>query len=803
MKDNANAAAQTTWRLPRKTLSVACMTMALAPASTLFAADVLEEIVVTAQFKEQNLQETPIAITAVSGEMLEARNQTSLATVAAQAPNVVLYETGGYNSPGLSATIRGIGQNDFTPALEPGVGLYIDDVYYPSLTGANFNLLDLERLEIARGPQGTLAGRNSLGGAVKLYSVKPKGDNTGSARVTWGSRNLMEVRAVGDFPIVKDALFARISGVSHKQNGYVTRLDYGCANPGSGSPINTQQGDCVLGTEGGKDYTAGRLALRWLASDSVEVNLSLDNTQDNSEVGATTPLATGGAGTAADVAEQNGHLDPNFPWANGGQYGSQYVPSNPYVSYASFCSYRPATQQSFCYAPVTKTNSWGTNLTVDWKPNSSMSIKSITAYREYDSRWVEDNDTTPASVTLGAEHSANHSFSQELRLSGALNDAFDYTVGLYYFDQVTQYKNHQNLNFVVFAPVPFVAYEFLSFDTIKASSYAGYANGSWHLSNAWTVDTGVRYTHEKKDYLFGRTNVDGTLNPFNADLNGFQSPTAQASRTDYRLNTNYKWTDSVMTYASVSTGFKGGGTNPRPFVSQQVIPFKPEQLTAYEVGAKMDWLDNTLRTNVAVFKNKYKDIQILLTNCPETSPATGFPPGFPCARPANAGDAEIKGVELEVNYRPISGLAIDGSYSHLSFKYTKLDPNTFDPVTGQPPGPNGPGQVKSKYSIGVQYDTHLGDNTITPRLDYSFQGGYNSPINPINTPENYVGGYHLLNGQITLKPASETWQVTIAGKNLTNKVYYTNIFENLQQGSWKYGMIAPPREYQVQLQKKF
>ncbi len=155
----------------------------------------LEEVVVTAQFRAQPLQDTPIAITAVSADMIENRSQNNLAELANQAPNVNLRETGGAFGPGMSASIRGVGQADFNPALEPGVGVYIDDVYYASLTGANFDLLDVDRVEILRGPQGTLAGRNSIGGAVKLFSQLPKGDNTGSVKVEYGTRHLFDVRA--------------------------------------------------------------------------------------------------------------------------------------------------------------------------------------------------------------------------------------------------------------------------------------------------------------------------------------------------------------------------------------------------------------------------------------------------------------------------------------------------------------------------------------------------------------------------------------------------------------------------------
>jgi iron complex outermembrane receptor protein len=164
----------------------------------------VEEVVVTAQFREQNLQDTPIAITAVTGEMLQARSQTDISQVANQAPNVTLKPQGAAFGPSLGASIRGIGQYDFNPALEPGVGVYVDDVYYATLTGSIFDLLDLERVEILRGPQGTLAGRNSIGGAVKLYSKRPTGDGSGYASVAFGSRNRMDLRAGADFGLAEN-----------------------------------------------------------------------------------------------------------------------------------------------------------------------------------------------------------------------------------------------------------------------------------------------------------------------------------------------------------------------------------------------------------------------------------------------------------------------------------------------------------------------------------------------------------------------------------------------------------------------
>src|ERR1051325_131607 len=164
--------------------------------------DVLQEVTVTAQFREQSVQDTPLSITAVSGDMLESRSQTNLSEVANQAPNVTLKPQGAAFGPSLGASIRGVGQFDFNPALEPGVGLYVDDVYYSTLTGSILDLLDLDRVEILRGPQGTLAGKNSIGGAVKLYSKRPTGSGNGYIDVAYGGLNRLEARGGIDFALV-------------------------------------------------------------------------------------------------------------------------------------------------------------------------------------------------------------------------------------------------------------------------------------------------------------------------------------------------------------------------------------------------------------------------------------------------------------------------------------------------------------------------------------------------------------------------------------------------------------------------
>jgi iron complex outermembrane receptor protein len=268
-----------------------------------------EQIIVTAQFREQNLQDTPLAITAVSSAMLEARSQTNVQDVANQAPSVTLKPQGATFGPSLGASIRGVGQFDFNPALEPGVGLYVDDVYFATLTGSILDLLDLDRVEILRGPQGTLAGRNSIGGAIKLYSQRPTGDNSGYVAAAYGSRNRLDLRGSADFNLA-EGLDARIAGVAKQQEGYVKRLDFGCLYPAGGPatfvdrsgatvPINpaggvtplTNASDCVLAKEGEVGFIAVRGQLRYRPTDTLDINIIADYSEDDRTAAGPTPRA--------------------------------------------------------------------------------------------------------------------------------------------------------------------------------------------------------------------------------------------------------------------------------------------------------------------------------------------------------------------------------------------------------------------------------------------------------------------------------------------------------------------------------
>ncbi len=536
----------------------------------------LEEIVVTAQFREQNVQDTPLSITAISGEMLESRSQTNLAEIANQAPNVTLKPQGAAYGPSMAASIRGVGQYDFNPALEPGVGIYVDDVYYATLTGSTLDLLDLDRVEILRGPQGTLAGKNSIGGAVKLYSRKPTGQG-GSISGTYGSRDRIDLRASGDFAI-SDNLFMRITGVSKRQDGYIDRIDYGCSHPDSGVPILKPVGnDCKVGTLGDVDYSALRAELAWDATSNLEILASVDYTSD-----VRTP-----AGSV--IVQGSTTVNPNAQPVPGVTHlaPSDFVP--PYGSYYNYASfYNPPATFTRLVAPLTSTPALetrpvlgvnfkgsGGSLDATWKLSPTLTLKSITGYRTYDSYFTNDNDLSPLSLSLGYGNLAFHSISEELRLSGTAleNNRLDYTVGAFYLDQKSIYATVQDLRYSATGLT-----QFQGNDPVNADTKALFAHVSYHFTDALTTNLGIRNTDEHKDYTFVRRTYSGALHPTLGVLEAGNPRNYDGSKYDYRVNLQYDWNKDLMTYVQYATGFKGGGVSPRPFSPAQAVPFNPEKL---------------------------------------------------------------------------------------------------------------------------------------------------------------------------------------------------------------------------------
>jgi iron complex outermembrane recepter protein len=766
---------------------------AAAPATDV---QLLEEIVVTAQFREQNLQTTPVAITAVNGRALDERSMSSLTDLGAIAPNLTITKGTNTNGPSSQAFIRGIGQSDGHPGLEPGVGIYVDDVYHGLLLGSDLDLTDLDRVEVLRGPQGTLAGKNSIGGSIKLFSKKPSEETDGYAEATYGDFNRIDLRAGGNFTLVPDTLYARVSGTSKHSDGYMKRLDYFCATGANAAvtQIPVESG-CKLGTEGGEDLHAARVALRWIASDSVENNLIGTVTADRSEVPA-----------LKLIYSNNTQTGPNGALVPGG--GSQFITGpKSYTTYATFVNlgYNDGTihpglpgagPHSAVSVPTTDPiDSYTVADTLDWKLADHYSLKLISGLVHYKGSYSIDVGGSPYTAQLLNDTFSERQYTEELRLNGTSFGQLDWTVGAYYYDEKALFGGLKMLS-------PGLATEtlFTGNDPISSKNKSGFAHGVWRVTDALSAIGGIRYTKENKDYTFQRLNPYGTGPSYTAvgPLDG-STGTYSGNHTDYRAGVEYQWTESVMTYAQWSTGFRGGGVNPRPFIVQQEVPFKPENVHSSEIGVKSDFLDHHLRLNAAAFYSQYKDM--LFTNTTPTLGAGGVVLSALNATPVNVGSADIKGAELEFEARPIGGLQIQGSVSYLNFKLTSLNlPSTvLQGVTLNTKEPYAPTR---KADLGVQYVfTTPSWGSITPRVDADYTSSFFTDIT--NSPLGLVSGRTLMNARLSWKSAKEEWETALAVTNLTDRFYYINKVYAAAPTNITEGQPGAPREWLVSIRRNF
>jgi len=797
------------------------------------------EIVVTAQMRSQNLQDIPLSITAVSGEMLEARSQSSLKDISAQTPNVLLQQNPAGYGNSMRAYIRGVGQADQSPSVEPGVGIYIDDIYFGSVTGSAFDLMDLDRVEILRGPQGTLAGMNSEGGAIKLYARKPEGEG-GYVEATIGNMGRLDFKASADFTVVPDTVYARVTGVTRNKDGHVTTYNYACLNPTdpdviSGAiPALTQNASCKSGELGNQQMYAVRGSLRIAPTGSpLEINISGDYTKDTSNSQASVLLASG---ESASKGAASGTVDRSvlsLDW-QGVAYDDRFVPygefrrpdavlNDPYASYANFydpgVTYRAADAGTG--APTTPTpgepngpyfasnaaqvEAWGVAGTIDYELSPSLAIKSITGYRKFDTTSGMDNDGSPVVFIQSTDWYEHSQFSQELRLMGKLaNDTVHFTIGGIYYDSSTRALSRIHTPFSRFSTDPGKpTFSFLNDDTATMRVLAGFANAAWDVTDALTLEGGIRVSDEKKEYTFGRLNPDGIgdylplSNPDNP-LSGW-SDTYKATITDYRAVASYKLNRDAMVYAQFATGHKAGGISPRPYSFWQIRPFGAEKLNSYEVGFKADIIGRALRVNGSAFYMDYKDYQGAVQECVGVDgnvlpPEQGGPPGL-CGQYLNVADAKVKGFELETFIEPVRGFNIDAAISLVDFKFGKPNFKTNDVREGS----SRPGIGDWKWSIGAQYRFDVGDaGTLTPRIDVAYTPGYCG--NFACDPSSKVDSYTIANARLTFRTYDRDWQIALEATNLFNNLYYLNKFAN---GFYTTGQPGRPREVAVSVRRNF
>lgn len=763
----------------------------------------LEEIVVQARRREESLQDTPIAVTAVQGDLLEEMGSADITAIANIAPNVSFSTTGTVSGSTSSAVvyIRGIGQNDYVPVVDPGVGMYLDDVYMGRTVGSVFDLMDIKSVEVIRGPQGTLFGRNSVGGAISITTNDPSGKTEGKFRTIIGDQGRRELFATLDAAF-SDTVSGIFNLMSRERDGTVERVNV----PGSEK----------LGNENSK---GARFKLNIAASDSLDFQVTGDIVREREE----------------SAPEVNAFYNESFtlPGAwNGFNAFAGFAPT----STSSGCIAGDVNAGTNCYnnsqqlgpfatgetsLSQNDIDTWGLSFIANYRINDDLSTKFIAAHRDLDAAFARQVDGTPFNVFENRDKYLSNQTSLDFRLNGSTENV-NWVVGAFYFEE----ESDNDLDFS--GVLEETLYPIHVGGIVENSNVAVYGEATWDVSDRLHLTAGMRYTDEEKSAtpnVFAYPNCPdqiGQINDPSAACDSVVSPVAIPRRavqtTDYLIDpvensisfdqityravAAYDFSDNTSIYGSISTGFKAGGfewrvtntsfaSDPQFAIAEvcgegnECLPtFDPEEVTTYELGIKSDITDS-LRINAALFQSDYEQL-IIASN----------PPGSIATFQTNAGEATIKGLELESTWVASTNTLVNLSLGLIDAGYDQLNPGssvTLDDEFVFTPD--------TSISLGISHIFDLNSGaSLTARLDGVHKS--EQEFEAANTAHTRDDGFTALNGSLKYASANEKWNLTLGAQNLTDELYIVGGDANSAIG-YENVIYARPRNYYLALDYTF
>jgi iron complex outermembrane receptor protein len=719
----------------------------------------IEEIIVTAQRRERLLQDVPISVTVFENSEIESLKLTNIAGVARYTPNLV-WDQSFLGAGNFSAIfIRGIGQSAsfFESSADPAVGVYLDGVYIGRAIGSVLGIHDIDQIEVLRGPQGTLFGRNTTGGAVTVKTQQPVPELSGWGEVTTGSDNRLDALGVLNVPI-SDTVLTRLSASSLNQDGYGSSLQSGAEF----GDINT---DNV------------RAALRWLPSDDLNVTLSYDRSRTRQDA-AVLALAFANADPMSLTGAYNFFVAPTNSvegFGDGIPWDDRFLTSNEFTNFA--------TGQT-----LTNVDSDGLTASVEWRAGD-LTLKSITGYRSLESMWGSDTDLSPLTIIESTTDTDQDQFSQEFTLHG-VSGQLAWLAGVYYFEEDADSAE----NFVLVIPdvaevpvdpifgVPNPLFgvplgNIGPGTSSSAESVAAFFHLDYAASDRLSAFVGLRYTREEK------TAIDYSGLVANGETSKSFDKLAPTVGLQYSVDPDLQF------YATVSQGFKSGGFNTIVVIPRDdFLPFKPEEITAYELGLKM--MRERFSLAAATFLYDYEDIQFPVFN--------DVAPEF-----RNAAEAETKGAEVELVIAPTSAISIEAGISYLDAKYTRLDAEDLAglvaPISIDNELPNAPVWT---VNLGIRWSTDVGQlGRLALRGDYSWRDDMHKDA--INTPEVKQSAHGLLYAAAEFASNDARWTFTLFGDNLTDERYIVSGGSNKPDFGLAYATYARPRTWGLSARYSF
>ncbi len=746
--------------------------------------EVVDNVIVTTRKRQEAIQDTPVSITAFNDLSLRQLNVRRIQDIAPVVPNLDYQSTVGLRS--ARANSRGVGQSDPIGSIDPGVGLYVDGVYFARAQASLPAAIDLERVEVIRGPQGTIFGKNTIGGAVNIITREPDWAFGGEAEVRAGNFDMFETRASLNVPIVDEVMAARLSFATATRDGFEKeRL--------GGTDPNDEK------------LLAGRAQLRWLLGENLELMLAADRSREK------------------QVQSQG-----KCSVVNGGR--NLLAALNMFVGYTQAwadvaASDNPRRVETDLSGLRDELHTYGGSARLMWEIFPDTTLRSITALRGLENEQVFDFDGTR--IQLIRPDVDNFEFqqqqiSQELQLSSrALDGRIDYIVGAYALkesskDEVAEgvLTDIQAEDIVVPAsqlPLPadqlaglIRGAEIQFTNRVDNLAYSVFAQGTYAITDRLSFTGGLRASSERRR-LFRRgvsqtagNDLAGMMVAAGVQTNFFERSDRFTDITP-SASLSYKFREGLLAYASYSTGFKSGGFNGRSFrpigVEEAALPieFDPEDLTTYEIGFKGAFLDQRLVVNAAAFYSIYEDVQLtVLSEDPDVALQNVT------INLLNAGESIITGGELELVLNPIPNLLLRSSVGILHDRFTEVD----DP--SDPRAKDRHLAFVSPYttSTSVEYSFDLFSlGNLTARADWSTrsQQFFDSP----NSEGLKSGKRGLLDARLSLQLADGVTEVAVFGKNLTDREYLVSGVDFSASFGNQIRFVGPPRTYGIELRRRF
>ena len=708
----------------------------------------LDSVKVTARKREETLQEVPVAVTAFTADALDKLNVEDLSDLDAQVPNLTIYAARGSSST-LTAYIRGVGQSDPLWGVDPGVGIYMDDVYIARPQGALLDVFDVDRIEVLRGPQGTLYGKNTIGGAIKYISKGLRSDFNGYGSVTIGNYGQRDIKAA------------------------------------------------VGGGFGGSEYLRGRISVADLHRDGFGENLITGEQVSDKKIRAIRANLGAYVTDAFDLQFAFDHVDDSS-----GVRGAQMLRANPFDALFTPATgpFRPMDSRYDVrngMPNVNDTTLSGASITANFRMNDDWSFKYVLAKRESDTETNIDFDTTPDRIADVKAFYSDEQVTHEVQANYDAGGRMRGVLGFYKFDGEAGGQVLNNFFNLSFGDTQ---------GTVYTESIAAYADWTFDVSDKFSIDAGVRWTSEDKHAVVKNIGyTDATFSKPSGVVAAAFDKTINFKNLSPKISLDYQITPDIMAYGLASRGFKSGGYNIRAqatAVPRSAEPFQDEQVDSFEVGTKMGLFDQRLFLNLSAFHNKYKDIQLSIFTEYTTAQGTkAFFGDF-----TNAGEGTVNGFEAEYQWLATDSFSVTGNLAWLDAKFdTYMFKNVN--IANQQEFTNAP---EFSGALNLEYRTDIGAaGSLTARIGYAYQSSVVATTEVVKDPVTLAtvqpitqDGYGLVNAGVIWK-ANDAWTVSLQGSNLTDKAYRTtgyNLYAALGVHTAFYG---PPRQYSLTVKYDF